>query len=107
VWELGGPIGGRDEPVDDFAEDANWAAALEFSEPPFNSNALVGTGTANLYVAKPQSYTEEALMQPYSLNPDDLATGAGLFYYRVTGRGFGGNDTAQSVVQSTYLQRFR
>jgi len=107
VWELGGPIGGAGKPAKDFAADTNWAAAAEFGAPPFDDNALVGTGATNLYVAKPQSYTEEFLLQPYTLNPDDLATGAGLFYYRVTGRGFGGNDTAVSVVQSIYLQRFK
>lgn len=107
VWNLGGPIGGTAQPVSSFSIDANWAVAAQFAAPPFDTNNLIGTGAANLYFAKPRSYTEEFLFQPYSLSSEDLAAGAGYFYYRVTGRGFGGNDTAQSVVQSTYLRRFK
>ena len=103
VWTLDSPTGG----IAGFLNDANWASAIGFTGPPFDSAGLIGTGGANLYAAVPQSYTEEALFQPYSLDPEDLATGNGLFFYRVTGRGIGGNVTAVSVLQSMFLNRYK
>lgn len=110
VWTKGGPIGGANDPVSDFTDDATWgASAMTFSAPPFDTTTLIDTGAGgtNLYAAKPQSYTEQYAIQPYTLNPEDLAKGAGIFYYRVTGRGVGGNSTAVSVVQSMYARRFK
>ncbi len=95
----------------DFIPASTWASATTQNQPPFNNSTYIGTGLVSgasaKYFAAPQSITEEAAFVPYSLDPDDLALGRGLFYYRVTGRGFGGNVTAQSIVQSMYMQRYR
>lgn len=103
VWNLDGPTGG----IPGFLTDSNWANAIDFTSPPFDTGTLIGTGSANLYAARPQSYTEEALFQPYSLDPEDLAQGNGLFYYRVTGRGVGGDVTAVSIIQSMFMNRYK
>lgn len=103
VWNLDGPTGG----VAGFSTDSNWANSIDFTSPPFDTGNLIGTGSANLYAARPQSYTEEVLFQPYSLDPEDLAQGNGLFFYRVTGRGVGGDVTAVSVIQSMFMNRYK
>lgn len=117
VWILDGPIPDTvpaDATVQEFAtNDDVWTDSITFDAPPFDDDTLIGTGVntatgvSERYAARPQSYTEEFDFQPYSLNPEDLAEGKGAFYYRVTGRGVGGNDTAVSVVQSMVLQRFK
>jgi type IV pilus assembly protein PilX len=120
VWTLDGPIPATTPPMTSTEKlqqlatnDAIWANAITFTAPPFNDNTLIGaginatTGASEKYAARPQSYTEESAFMPYTLNPEDLATGAGRFYYRVTGRGVGGNATAVSVVQSMYTRRFK
>lgn len=98
----------------DFLATSTWTSLpliSTHSEPPFDTAALIGTGlvagASAKYFAAPQSVTEEAAFVPYSLDPDDIALGRGLFYYRVTGRGFGGNATALSILQSMYMQRYR
>lgn len=103
VWNIDGPTGG----IAGFVIDSNWVNAIDFTSPPFDTGTLIGTGSANLYAARPQSYTEEALFQPYTLDPEDLAQGNGLFYYRVTGRGVGGDVTAVSIIQSMFMNRFK
>jgi type IV pilus assembly protein PilX len=97
VWSIGGPIGLNaaslaPDVARAFSNDANWffddpnrAKPIVFNAPPFDNDNMIGSG----------------------VNPEDLATGAGVFYYRVTGRGVGGNDTAVSVVQSMYSRRFK
>ena len=90
---------------------STWSSVATHNLPPFNDSTYIGTGLVGgasaKYFAAPQSITEEAAFVPYSLYPDDIALGRGMFYYRVTGRGFGGNVTAQSIVQSMYMQRYR
>lgn len=121
VWAVGGPIAGSaaTSPAA-FANDANWffddpnrVGPIVFNAPPFDNDDLIGSGVnedtraSEKYAARPQSYTEESDFMPYTLNPEDLATGSGRFYYRATGRGVGGNATAVSVVQSMYTRRFK
>lgn len=125
VWSIGGPIGLNaaslaPDVARAFSNDANWffddpnrAKPIVFNAPPFDNDNMIGSGVnstskvSEKYAGRPLSYTEEAGLVPYTLNPEDLATGAGVFYYRVTGRGVGGNDTAVSVVQSMYSRRFK
>ena len=113
VWSLGGFLSSPDPSagLDVFLADANWSSATDFTGRPFDNDVLLGSGqvsgVSSKYAARPQSITEEALFVPYTLNPDDLATGEGLFFYRITGRGVGGNVTAVSVIQSMYLQRYK
>jgi type IV pilus assembly protein PilX len=113
VWTLNGPLPNDD--IADLLSDANWASGIEFAGPPFDTSTLIGSGitgdssdaTSKKYAAKPRSFTEEAAFVPYTLDPDDAANGKGLFYYRVSGRGVGGNATAVSIVQSMYMQRYK
>ena len=89
------------------------SSAIQYVNPPFDSNELIGSGHSSSgdtrYLQKPRSFTEEDSFIPYgtSLDPDLRARGEGLFYYRATGLGFGGNDTAQALVQSMYMNRWR
>ncbi len=113
VWSLGGFLSPPDPlaALSVFDSDSTWASAIDFTAPPFDSSTLIGSGLVSgasaKYAAKPQSITEEAAFTPYTLDPDDLATGNGVFFYRVSGRGFGGNQTALSIVQSMFLQRYK
>ncbi len=113
VWSLGGFLSTPDPAaaLDVFVADANWSSATDFTGRPFDTSTLLGSGKvsgiSSKYAARPQSITEEALFVPYTLNPEDRATGNGMFFYRISGRGVGGNVTAVSVVQSMYLQRYK
>lgn len=108
VWALDAPTGG----IEGFLDLNNWAAAITVKAPPFNVNKdgeveIIGVGDENHYAGAPQYYIEEDRFVPYTLHPDDRAYGRGRFYYQVTGRGLGGTQTAQSVVQSRYLRRYK
>lgn len=116
VWVLGWYVNPAhttppDASLSAFLNEENWVNASAFVGPPFDDSSYIGSGlrlgASAKYAALPQSITEEAAFDPYSLNPDDLALGKGVFYYRVTGRGVGGNETAVSIVQSMYLRRFK
>jgi type IV pilus assembly protein PilX len=113
VWSLGGFLSPADPSAGPhvFLVDANWGSAIDFTGRPFDTDVLLGSGqvsgVSSKYAARPQSITEEALFVPYTLNPEDLANGNGLFFYRITGRGVSGNETAVSIVQSVYLQRYK
>jgi type IV pilus assembly protein PilX len=113
VWTLNGPLPNDD--VNDLLSDSNWASGIEVASPPFDDSLLIGSGstvnglhaTSEKYAVRPRSFTEEAAFVAYTLDPDDKANGEGLFYYRVSGRGVGGNLTAVSIVQSMYMQRYK
>jgi len=112
VWSIDAAIPSND--VRDFLLDSVWASnATPFQGPPFDNATLIGTGVNSVtgisekYFQLPSTITEEASFSPYTLDPNDRAIGAGLFYYRISGRGVGGNATAVSIVQSMYLQRYR
>ena len=53
----------------------------------------------------------QAVIEEMAFVPDSLTVGQGAptgkTYYRVTSRGFGATDKAESVVQSTYTRRFQ
>ena len=57
-------------------------------------------------VMPPYHVISEYYFIPDDLNPDTQVSGAGLHYYTVTAAGTGGNESAQSVVQSVFATRF-
>jgi type IV pilus assembly protein PilX len=118
IWTKGDclPSPDKDAPPEVFVNlsVSFWnSSAVEYSNPPFDDNELIGSGYSSSgdtrYVQKPRSFSEENNFVPYgtSLDPDRRARGEGLFYYRTTGLGFGGNSTAQAIVQSMYMNRWR
>lgn len=108
VWELNGPL--PTDHIYDLLTDTNWTSALEFTGPPFDDEDLIGTGLTSdhqtKYVEKPRSYTEEYYFDPAAIDDESLAKRVGNSYYRISGRGVGGNDTAVSIVQSMFMQRY-
>lgn len=108
VWERDGPLPNND--IYDLLTDTYWDDALEFTAAPFDNDDLIGVGlTADhqtKYVERPKSYTEEYDFEPADLSPEALAKRIGDSYYRISGRGVGGNATAVSITQSMFMQRY-
>ena len=102
VWTLNAPL--PNNSIEDLLNDSIWSAAVDHTEPPFDDPSLIGTGAAK-YAQPPQSFTEESGFVPATENPDDHAKQIGNIYYRISGRGVGGNPTAVSVVQSIFTKR--
>lgn len=103
VWLLGAPLEGMPQDgLDGFAADAVWSApnVLVYEQPPFDN------GTNGL-IAKPRVFVEWACFEADGLDVANAAKANNpiTVYYRVTGRGLGGNKTAVAVVQSTYATK--
>jgi type IV pilus assembly protein PilX len=54
----------------------------------------------------PCAVIEEHSFIPDNLDPDTTAKGIGRYYYRITARGFGGTDKAQSRLEAIVFQRY-
>lgn len=56
---------------------------------------------------QPVYLIEEHSFIPYELDPDARSKGEGYYYYKITARGTGGNDTTARVVQSVYTIQYK
>jgi type IV pilus assembly protein PilX len=68
--------------------------------------ANTAAGDIPLVLADPRYVVEEKDFVPDDLNPESRAMGRGRYYYRITSIGYGGTNTAQSVLQVTLARRF-
>ncbi|AMN47267.1 type IV pilus assembly protein PilX [Steroidobacter denitrificans] len=67
---------------------------------------MEGEDNLDIVHEQPQAVVEELAFVPDSLTVGQGAP-TGKTYYRVTSRGFGATDKAESVLQSTYTRRFQ
>ena len=56
--------------------------------------------------SQPSYIIEASGFVPYELSPDARSKGQGYYFYRVTAKGTGGTDNAQSLVESIYAVQF-
>ncbi|MEA3277710.1 MAG: PilX N-terminal domain-containing pilus assembly protein [Pseudomonadota bacterium] len=109
VWILNAPDPdvSSTEPWWDEADESWWSAnAAPYGGDPVNPTGAGTTLDANL-AAQPRYLVEQQAFVPDSLVVDPYRTqNAGKVYYRVTGRGVGGSDTAVSRLQGTYTRRY-
>lgn len=91
------------------AAAGNFQTAQPYNTVPFDSSDLIGTGMTADHIARyfaiPNSFTEHWESLGNDLNSDSNPSGNGIDFYRMTGQGFGGNVTAESILQSMYMKR--
>jgi Tfp pilus assembly protein PilX len=54
----------------------------------------------------PCAVIEEHSFIPDDLDPDTSAKGIGRYHYRITTRGFGGTEKAQSRLEAIFFKRY-
>lgn len=57
--------------------------------------------------SQPAYIIQEHAFVPYELTPDARSKGEGYYYYKITARGTGGNDTAARTVESVYTVQYK
>lgn len=73
----------------------------------WSTNAQSYRSSLGAVATQPQFIIEESQFVPYELSPEAQALGLGTHYYRITARGTGGSDNAQSMVESIFSVFFR
>lgn len=93
IWTMNAP-GDVEDPDFDWATDG-----VEYGADT-NAAAMVGLSAPPRYLIELQAYIPDSS----SVDPEAAALGKGQYYYRVTGIGYGGSDTAESVLQATVVR---
>lgn len=73
----------------------------------WQTNGKAFSGTIDGVASQPYSMTEQYSFIPYELDPDARSKGEGYYYYQITSRGTGGNDTAVRTLRSIYTVQYK